>query len=227
MDTKILVVDDEESMRMLLKGLLKNPRYNVTTSDGVSSAIELIKSEDFDIIITDKNMPGLEGGQEGGLDILQYSKQHFPETEVIIITGYASIETVIKAMKLGAFDYMLKPLDRKIFIEKIERIIEYQSFMDASVSIDIHNQLQHHLLDLLKNQTLEVDAKVEDILSNFNQLVDTIFDAKKSRERFIMLQMESLGKIASLSEQLKEQLPQGSETVALVDQIIEVSSQRL
>lgn len=227
MNTRILVVDDEESMRLLLTGLLKAAKFSVVTTDNVSAAIDLVKSEDFDIIITDKNMPGLKGGPEGGLDLLEYTKNHFPEIEVIVITGYASVETVIRAMQLGAFDYMLKPLDRKLLIKKIERIIEYQGYIDSSFSIKIHNQLQHHLLELLKNQNLEVDDKVEEILANFNKIIDTLFDAKKSREHIIVHQMEHMGRISSLSEQLKEKLPQHSDCIPLIDQIIEVSNQHL
>jgi two-component system response regulator PilR (NtrC family) len=100
---KILVVDDDQSMRDYLEIMLTREGYDVTTASGGKEAISICKKRKFDLVITDLKMPKI-----GGIDILKAIKEHSPETMVILITGYASGETAVTAMKEGAYDYLEK-----------------------------------------------------------------------------------------------------------------------
>jgi len=100
---KILVVDDDQGMRDYLEIMLTREGYNVTTAPGGREAISNCKKKKFDLVITDLKMPKI-----GGIDILKAIKEHSPETMVILITGYASGETAVEAMKEGAYDYLEK-----------------------------------------------------------------------------------------------------------------------
>jgi two-component system response regulator PilR (NtrC family) len=101
---KILIVDDEKSMREVLKIFLEGEGYDVSVADGGESAIEAIKKHIFSLVITDLKMPKVSG-----FDLLKVIKDISPETIVIIITAFGSPESAVEAMKLGAFDYIQKP----------------------------------------------------------------------------------------------------------------------
>src|SRR4030067_561890 len=103
---KILIAEDEELLRSVLINLLQRYGHEVITAiDGVD-AIKKIKKDNFDIIITDIIMPGANG-----IEVLRTSKQIDPNCDVIIITAFASVEGAIECMKLGAYDYITKPVD--------------------------------------------------------------------------------------------------------------------
>lgn len=126
MQLKTFIVDDDKRLRSTLKGLLDEEKHEVTSCGDGAEAIKICLSRQFDLIITDLKMPGADG-----LDVLMNAKQKYPDTLVIIITGFASLETAIQAIREGAYDYLTKPFrleEFKILIknaaEKIELIKE-------------------------------------------------------------------------------------------------------
>ena len=104
MDVKILLADDEEDVRNTVAEYLEQFGYSIDRAESVEPALELMESTEYEIVIADKNMPDKDGTEEGGMNLLRYAKRHFPTTEVLMMTGHASIETSIAAMKLGSFD---------------------------------------------------------------------------------------------------------------------------
>jgi two-component system, NtrC family, response regulator PilR len=103
-DARVLVVDDEQSMRDLLAIMLRQTGYEVAVADGGETAIERLKAETFDLVVTDLRMRKVDG-----LTVLKAAKEHSPRTVVLVVTAYASTETAVEAMKLGAYDYVTKP----------------------------------------------------------------------------------------------------------------------
>jgi two-component system response regulator PilR (NtrC family) len=101
---RILVVDDEKSMREVLEIFLKDEGYEVVVADGGISALEVAKTDIFDLVITDLKMPKVSG-----FDVLKTIKETSPNTVVVIITAFGTTESAVEAMKLGAFDYIQKP----------------------------------------------------------------------------------------------------------------------
>jgi len=101
---KILVVDDEENVCRSMKKVLSRKGYDVSQALTVDDAVTLIKEMSFDLVITDLMIPGTSG-----MELLQIIRDHYPELDVIMITGYASIESAVKATKLGAAAYLPKP----------------------------------------------------------------------------------------------------------------------
>jgi two-component system response regulator PilR (NtrC family) len=102
--SKILVVDDEQSMRDFLAIMLKKEGHEVVTAGNGGDALKAVQAEIFDLVITDVKMPGADG-----IEVLKTIKDISPETVVIMITAFATTETAIEAMKLGAYDYIIKP----------------------------------------------------------------------------------------------------------------------
>ncbi|MCS6897322.1 MAG: sigma-54 dependent transcriptional regulator, partial [Nitrospira sp.] len=111
---KILVVDDEESLRDVLSIMLKRTGYAVTSVGDGGEAVELLNKEIFDLVITDLRMPTIDG-----LEVLKAAKSASPETVVLVITAFASAESAVEAMKQGAYDYLTKPFQ----IDEVQLII--------------------------------------------------------------------------------------------------------
>jgi two-component system response regulator PilR (NtrC family) len=101
---RILVVDDEQSMREFLEIFFRREGFDVTTTGDVESALLRVGADEFDVVISDVQMP-----ERSGLDVLRGVKESSPETVVIMITAFATAETAITAMKEGAYDYVTKP----------------------------------------------------------------------------------------------------------------------
>ena len=101
---KILIVDDDQNVRHLIKILLNENGYDTAEASNGLEALELFKNQFLDLIITDLRMPDMDG-----MAFLIEAKKREPETPVIILTAYASIETAIAALKNGVFNYMSKP----------------------------------------------------------------------------------------------------------------------
>lgn len=116
---RVLVVDDEAVIRDALKRILEGERFSVETCVSGHSAIESLHEREFDLIVTDLKMPGMNG-----IEVLKAVKTLQPEAPVIMITGYASVDTAVEAMKNGAVDYIAKPFSPEQFLEKVERALE-------------------------------------------------------------------------------------------------------
>src|SRR5207249_2010839 len=102
----ILVVDDEQRIRENLATLLAAGRYRVETAKDYGAAVAALRRTPFDLVITDIMM---EGGD--GYSLLEWARDNSPGTLVTVITGYGSMESTIRAMRIGAFDYLVKPFD--------------------------------------------------------------------------------------------------------------------
>lgn len=103
---KILVVDDEQSMREFLEIALKKEGYEISSASGGKEAMKLLEKEEFDLVISDLRMHKMDG-----LELLSQIKNMHPEVMVIMVTAFATAETAVKAMKQGAYDYIIKPFE--------------------------------------------------------------------------------------------------------------------
>ena len=121
---RLLVVDDEGVIREGLTRILEGEGYEVETFASGNLAIERMQAIEFDLVITDLKMPGMNG-----IEVLKAIKVLQPEVPVIIITGYASVDTAVDAMKNGAVDYISKPFTREELIAKVAKAIEDRVFL--------------------------------------------------------------------------------------------------
>jgi two-component system NtrC family sensor kinase len=117
---KILVIVDAQAMREFLASLLGYEGYNdVLLVEGGFEGIERLEAEPFDLVITDLSMPDLDGYQ-----VMEYVHENHPQTLVIVITAYGSMESVTEALRQGAFDYVTKPFEGEVMLASIERALE-------------------------------------------------------------------------------------------------------
>ncbi|NOR76318.1 MAG: response regulator [Draconibacterium sp.] len=104
--SKILVIDDERSIRNTLKDILEYEKYEVDLAEDGNKGIEKVKNAEYDIILCDIKMPGLDG-----IEVLERLSEITPDTPVVMISGHGNIDTAVESIKKGAFDYIEKPLD--------------------------------------------------------------------------------------------------------------------
>lgn len=116
MKARLLLVDDEEQFVEALSERLSMRNYDVTTSLSGEDAIEKIKNYNFDVVILDVRLPGIDG-----TDVLRKIKNLKPLTEVIMLSGHGSMEMAIEGMKLGALDFLMKPCETEDLTEKIDK----------------------------------------------------------------------------------------------------------
>ncbi len=114
---KILIVDDEQNMRIVLFEALSRNGYEVAVSENGRTAVEMVKKNLPDLVIADIKMPEMDG-----IELLDRLKKQHPDLPVVIITGYAAVDTAVKAMKQGAFDYIIKPFPIEVIEKTVERI---------------------------------------------------------------------------------------------------------
>lgn len=127
--SKILVVDDDEQMREDISEMLSREGYTVSHVGSGEEALEEIKKGDFDVILTDLIMPGIDG-----MEVLRQSKRLKPAVRVIMITGFGTIENAVDAMKEGASDYISKPFKINEVQATVKRALEEVKF-SKSLSI--------------------------------------------------------------------------------------------
>jgi two-component system response regulator PilR (NtrC family) len=127
MTGSILIADDESSIRESLTIVLEDEGYNCTAVQNGEEAVSAIEEKSFDIIVTDLKMPKTDG-----LGVLEYALQHSSDTLTIIITAHATIETAIQALRKGAADYILKPLDFDEVLIRIENLLEHKNVVQEN-----------------------------------------------------------------------------------------------
>jgi two-component system response regulator HydG len=152
---RILVVDDELIIRESLAGWLKRAGHDVSAASGGRQALEMIGGSDYDLVFLDIRMPDL-----GGLDVLKNIKVVHPDTLVVMITAYGSIETAIEAMKSGADDFIIKPFEPeglKLFVEKL---FNQKKLLDENIR--------------LRNQ-IESDSRYQDLIGT-SSAMRNLFD---------------------------------------------------
>jgi len=171
---KILVVDDEKRMCESLQTLLSKAGYNVTTVEKGEEALRRINKSDFDLVITDIKMP-----QVDGLDILKAARTKDEDALVILMTGYASLESAISAINQGAYDYLMKPIEFADLKLTIQRALEKRRA----------DKDRTNLLMELQEKNTELKKKVEelDALYKAGLSLSTTEDLKELLSRIVAL----------------------------------------
>lgn len=125
---RILLVDDESDFRETLLKRMKRRNIDVDGVDSGEAALEWLEKNEADVVILDVRMPNMTG-----LEALQEIKQRYPITEVIMLTGHASLEVAIEGMKLGAFDYLMKPMDMDELLYKAEDAFKNKTIHETKI----------------------------------------------------------------------------------------------
>jgi two-component system NtrC family response regulator len=164
---RILVVEDDENLRRATNLLLERAGYTTTVASDVQQALDSLRTSAYDLVITDLNLPG-----PSGLDVVKAIHSEYPETAVVVITAYATVETAVEAMKFGAYDYLKKPVlphDLRALVSRaLERTAMLQEIRTLRSNIDekfgFENVTGHApvLLNVIENarRVAQTDATV-------------------------------------------------------------------
>jgi signal transduction histidine kinase len=158
---RILIVDDEDSVVVTLRGILELDGYEITATTSANEARELMQREYFDVVLTDLRMDGVEG-----TELLKELHDRASETAAIVLTGYASVDSAVLALREGAYDYLLKPCEVLDLRTTVKRAIERSQ---------LAGQLSRRMRDLEQaNETiralnLELEARVERATAELRQ----------------------------------------------------------
>jgi two-component system response regulator PilR (NtrC family) len=164
---RILVVDDELSMREMLTILIRKMGHDVTCVDSGEGAVALAGDELFDVVLTDLKMSGLNG-----LDVLRCFRESAPDTQVIMMTAHATAETAISAMKLGAYDYLTKPFKLDAINVVLDKALEKSELIRENFRLKKRIENQHRFESIVGRSA--VMRNVFDLISRVARTRATI-----------------------------------------------------
>ncbi len=141
MPGSVLIVDDEENLRHTLAFILKRAGYFITTAKSAEEALSCISSGSYDIMILDLRMPEMDG-----LSLMHLIHDQYARVPIFTLTAYGSLDSAVEALRLGARDYFLKPVDPAHLIQRIEEVLEEER--SAKRKDLILNQMQNLLHEL-------------------------------------------------------------------------------
>ncbi len=127
---RVLIVDDEEIVRASCRKLLKPRGYRVSEAENAGSALKLMETMSFDLVLSDLKLP-----DTSGIELLKDIKEVYPDTEVILMTGYGTVSTAVEAIKLGAYDYVEKPFRPDELVSLAGRAIERKSLREENIRL--------------------------------------------------------------------------------------------
>jgi signal transduction histidine kinase len=169
-EARLLVVDDEESLRITTAAIFEKEGYIVDTAASGDEAIDLLSKSDYDLVLTDLHM---EGGD--GLSVLNRIRQQAPLTISVVLTGFASVESAIAALQEGAYDYLIKPCDIETMKHTIRRGVEHRRLMLAEQKA--RSDLQQLNLDL--------EQRIEQRTAELKRLNAELADANRAKDVFL------------------------------------------
>lgn len=165
---RLLVVDDEENLRITTAAILEKEGYTVDTASSGDEAIALLVNTDYDLVLTDLHM---EHGE--GLAVLNEIRRHAPLTISVVLTGFASVESAIAALQEGAYDYLVKPCDIEVMKHTIRRGVEHRKLMLAeqkaradleALNLDLERRIVERTAELLRlNAELAEANRAKDV----------------------------------------------------------------
>ena len=169
-EARLLVVDDEESLRITTAAIFEKEGYIVDVASSGDEAIDLMSKTDYDLVLTDLHM---EGGD--GLSVLNRIRQQSPLTISVVLTGFASVESAIAALQEGAYDYLIKPCDIETMKHTIRRGVEHRRLMLAEQKA--RSDLQQLNLDL--------ERRIEERTAELRRVNVELADANRAKDVFL------------------------------------------
>ena len=207
---RILVVDDEEIVRYSLVNILRNHGYDVEDVPSAEEALKLLYEKQYHLVLTDLVLEGM-----GGLELLENVKVISPRTLVIVITGYGSIRTAVTALRLGVYDYLLKPCDENELLLRVNRSLEMQNYGTeqkriqevgaiSKTTVTLSDRINTPLNIILGNiemlQIMPALEKNQKVQNTFGIIEDQVFKIKEVLEKLAKLTSAETRKYTGLRD---------------------------
>lgn len=207
---RILIVDDEEIVRYSLVNILRSHGYEVVDVASAEAGLKILYEQEFHLVLTDLVMEGMDG-----LELLENVKVLSPRTMVILITGYGSLKTAVTALRLGVYDYLIKPCDEDELLLRVRRALEMlhygeeqQRLQDVSAiaktTVTLSDQINTPLNIILGNiEILQLSPLLkhnENVQKSLKTMENQIFKIREVMEKLATLTKAETKKYASLSD---------------------------
>lgn len=167
---RILIVDDEVEITEILADLLSE-EYECLKAASAEQALTLLREHQFHLVISDITMPGMSG-----LEMIPHVKQLSPETVVVMISGMQTVESAIGALRLGAFDYLMKPFDLRQVEAVVKRALEHHDLVTAK------QRYENHLEELVEQRTAELDRALNSLEGAYRSTLKALTAALETRD---------------------------------------------
>ncbi len=165
---RILVIDDEQSIRDLLKDFLQTKGFEVSTASDGESGLTLLKENTFDLFLLDLMMPGISG-----LDVLRQRESEKIDIPCIVITAHASVQTAVEAMKLGAFDYISKPFVLEDIHLAITRLLDYSRLQEENRSLKSELKKKNTLNKRALDRIIGTSDSIQSVIKFVEKIADS------------------------------------------------------
>ena len=168
---RILIVDDELEITEILADLLGRD-HDCHKAGSAEQALASLKQTDFELVISDITMPGMSG-----LDMIPHVKAFSPNTVVVMISGMQTVESAIGALRLGAFDYLMKPFDLRQVEAVVKRALEHRELIVAK------QRYENHLEELVEQRTAELDRALDSLEDAYRSTLKALTTALETRDQ--------------------------------------------
>ena len=190
--SSVLIVEDEPEIREALRDYINNQEFHTEEYDNAESALNAMNYREFDLVITDIKLPGMDG-----LELCKKIRQRFSLTNIIVITAFGNISSALLAIDYGADDYILKPFSLKSLKHSLEKVFERRRLEHENI------KYQKKLEKLVRARRLEIEKAGEDIGTTFYKIVHVLGSAQECRETFLRGRTE---RVTILSLHLAQEL---------------------
>jgi response regulator RpfG family c-di-GMP phosphodiesterase len=168
--SRILIVDDEAEITAILADLFED-KYDCTTAGSAEEALRLLAAKDYELVVSDITMPGMSG-----LDMIPHVRNSWPNSVVVMISGMQTVESAIDALRLGAFDYVMKPFDLRQVEAVVKRALEHQELIVAK------QRYEDHLEELVEQRTVELDQALNSLEDAYRSTLKALTAALETRD---------------------------------------------
>jgi DNA-binding NarL/FixJ family response regulator len=220
----ILIVDDDPALLQALPQTvsLRLPQAQVDTSDSAHRALELIRAHDYDAIVSDIKMPGMDG-----LELLTKVHELRPETLTLLITGHGDHALAIRALRSGAYDYILKPIDRDYFVAALEHAIQTRQLrrqvVEQQLALELHSKSLEHLVQQRTHELGEANATKDQIIRVVSQELNMPLAHLKEMTQWLSQKLEGADVAAIVSQGLADIEDAIRRTEVLVQELVDTS----
>ncbi|HEU4479273.1 MAG TPA: HD domain-containing phosphohydrolase [Pyrinomonadaceae bacterium] len=167
---RILIVDDEPEITAILTDLFSG-EYDCASAASAEEAIATLRDREFELVVSDITMPGMSG-----LDMIPHVKQLSPNSVVVMISGMQTVESAIGALRLGAFDYVMKPFDLRQVEAVVKRALDHQDLIVAK------QRYENHLEELVEQRTAELDHTLNSLEDAYRSTLKALTAALETRD---------------------------------------------
>jgi len=167
---RILIVDDEAEITEILADLLSED-YDCSRAGSAEEALTRLRDDEFQLVISDITMPGMSG-----LDMIPHVKEIAPDTVVVMISGMQTVESAISALRVGAFDYLMKPFDLRQVEAVVKRALEHHDLVVAK------QRYENHLEELVEQRTAELDRALNSLEGAYRSTLKALTAALETRD---------------------------------------------